>query len=187
MTNIYADINANNANNANQANNANNANNANDSMDFSADFLLAGGMPDLSELSKVPEQVMLAMVKQMPKVLGLEPSKDSKPDDEAILAFIKKLKSSAKAASSASNLTDALKELSKSGLKVEVTMSDELQKSFGVKERSFDWMKLAKWIGGGAALIAVSYCGYKIYTKWRAAEAADSVYEQHDTPGIVIL
>lgn len=90
---------------------------------------------------------------------------------EKLSAFADKLIAAAK--SKAGSIGDALSALQGTGLKVQVSVSEETLKSLGVvhSKSSWDWKKLAKWAGGGIAVVLVTYGSYRLYISYSKGKA----------------
>lgn len=145
-----------------------------------------GMLPDLASLAKMTDAMVVATLKQVPAVLGL---KSENPDEAQLLAFAKKLKCSSLEALKQGNLSSMLEEFSKSGLQVKVSLDADAMKALGVKNTStgWDWKLLAKWVGGGAALLLVSYGAYRLYVKYYGDQEPAIGDTQAPTVGIAML
>ena len=100
---------------------------------------------------------------------------------EKLSAFADKLIAAAK--SKAGSIGDALSALQGTGLKVQVSVSEETLKSLGVvhSKSSWDWKKLAKWAGGGIAVVLVTYGSYRLYISYSKGKAAKAAAASNGT------
>lgn len=108
-------------------------------------------------------------------------SKLGEANAEKLSAFADKLIAAAK--SKAGSIGDALSALQGTGLKVQVSVSEETLKSLGVvhSKSSWDWKKLAMWAGGGIAVVLVTYGSYKLYVSYSKGKAAKAAAASNGT------
>ena len=100
---------------------------------------------------------------------------------EKLSAFAEKLMAAAK--SKAGSIGDALSALQGTGLKVQVSLSEDTLKSLGVvhTKSSWDWKKLAMWAGGGIAVVLVTYGSYRLYVSYSKGKAAKAASANNGT------
>lgn len=108
-------------------------------------------------------------------------SKLGEADATKLSAFADKLIAAAK--SKAGSIGDALSALQGTGLKVQVSVSEETLKSLGVvhTKTSWDWKKLGMWAAGGVAVVLVTYGSYKLYVKYSKGKAAKAAAASNGT------
>jgi multidrug efflux pump subunit AcrB len=85
-------------------------------------------------------------------------------------AFAAKLQRASDAFETAKSLDDVLAAFKKEGVTVSVKLDKEAKELLGINTK-VNWKLIGAWLGGGVALIAVTYAGYKIYVKTKAKAA----------------
>lgn len=90
--------------------------------------------------------------------------------DSDLNAFAAKLQRASDAFETAKSMDDILNAFKKEGVTVSVKLDKEAKQLLGINTK-INWKLIGAWLGGGVALIAVTYAGYRMYIKTKAKAA----------------